>query len=96
MLLVCGLSVRTRALPVNHLHLPCSFQTWHLLVWQVHPGHVCVCRKQGVTVSHAYCPCASSSNLFIAPHHALCVLHKMCISGTALPPAHVERTCRLA
>lgn len=54
------------------------------------------CTEQGVTVSHAYCPCASSSNLLIAPHHALCVLHKMCISRTELPPAHVERTCRLA
>ena len=52
--------------------------------------------ERAVTVSHAYCPCASSSNLSIPPHHAPRILHKMCISRAALSPAHAERTCSVA
>ncbi len=61
-----------------------------------HPFAAPLVREQAVTVSHAYCPCASSSNLSIPPHHALRTLHKMCISRTALSPAHAERTCSVA
>lgn len=61
-----------------------------------HPFTALSVTEQAVTVSHAYCPCASSSNLSIPPHHALCVLHKMCISRAALSPAHAERTCSVA
>lgn len=51
--------------------------------------------EQAVTVSHAYCPCASSSNLSIPPS-TLRALHKMCISRAALSAAHAERTCSVA
>lgn len=51
---------------------------------------------RAVTVSHASCPCAPSSNLSIPPHHTLCILHKMCISRAALSPAHAPRTCSVA
>lgn len=61
-----------------------------------HPFAALLLREQAVTVSHAQCPCASSSNLSIPLHHALRILHKMCISRAALSPAHAERTCSVA
>lgn len=61
-----------------------------------HPFAALLVREKAVTVSHAYSPCASSSNLTIPPHHTLPILHKMCISRAALSPAHAERTCSVA
>lgn len=68
---------------------------WHVSVFTIRLQPWLV-REQAVTVSHAYCPCASFSNLSIPLYHALRVLHKMCISRTALSPAHAERTCSVA
>lgn len=82
-----------------------SFGTWALKLALArcserlsvyHPFAALLVREQAVTVSHAYCPCASSSNLAIPLHHTLRSLHKMCISRAALSPAHAERTCSVA
>lgn len=87
-----------------------SFGTWALTLALVcclacqclaclsvyHPFTELHVSELAVTVSHAYCPCAPSSNLSIPPSHALGILHKMCISRAALSPAHAERTCSVA
>lgn len=82
-----------------------SFGTWALNLALIrclaclsvyHPFAALLVTEQAVTVSHAYCPCAPSTNLSIPQHHTLRTLHKMCISRAALSPAHAERTCSVA
>lgn len=92
-------------MPWVHLHIY-SF-LWHMgfnlalarcleRLGVYHPLAALPVKEQAVTVSHAFCPCASSSNLAVPPHSTLCILHKMCISRTARSPAHAERTCSVA
>lgn len=84
--------------PLARLHFPLAHArwTWHLHdVWHVSVFTIRLLVR-AVTVSHASCPCAPSSNLSIPPHHTLCILHKMCISRAALSPAHAPRTCSVA
>lgn len=72
-----------------------------MFVWQWHVSMLTISSQrclteQAVTVSHAFCPCAPSSNLSIPAQHTLRILHKMCISRAALFKAHAERTCSVA
>lgn len=55
--------------PLAHRHL--AFARCLACLTVYHPFAGLLVREQAVTVSHAYCPCASSPNLSIPLHHTL-------------------------